>query len=114
MYLPTFTDPVKVIRSQSGSVIMASPMVDGLPVTTDSISGGRPASYSTSASASAVSGVSSVGLSTTRVIERRDRRDHAVERKARGEDLALLALRRDVARIGLAVVLDRQLARERI
>src|SRR5437868_7087192 len=68
MYLPTLTEPVKVIRSQSGSVIMASPMVDGLPVTTDSISGGRPASYSTSASANAVSGVSSVGLSTTRLL----------------------------------------------
>ena len=34
MYLPTFTEPVKVIRSQSGSVIMASPIVAGLPVTT--------------------------------------------------------------------------------
>ncbi len=68
MYLPTFTEPVNVIRSQSGSVIMASPIVDGLPVTTESISGGSPASYSTSASASAVSGVSSVGLSTTRLL----------------------------------------------
>ena len=68
MYLPTFTEPVNVIRSQSGSVIMASPIVPGLPVTTESISGGRPASYSTSASAKAVSGVSSVGLSTTRLL----------------------------------------------
>src|SRR3954451_21513563 len=48
------------------------------------------------------------------MIERRNRRDHAVERIARGEDLALLALRRDVARVGLAVVLDGELSGERI
>src|ERR687897_549130 len=56
MCLPTRTEPVKVTRSASGSVIIASPIVKGLPVTTDSISGGSPASYSTSASASAVRG----------------------------------------------------------
>jgi hypothetical protein len=44
MCLPTRTEPVKVTRSACGSVIMASPMSDGLPVMTDSISGGRPAS----------------------------------------------------------------------
>src|SRR3954470_1921794 len=48
------------------------------------------------------------------MIERRNRRDDAIQRKARGEDLALLALRRDVARVGLAVVLDGQLPGKRI
>ena len=49
-----------------------------------------------------------------RMVERRDRRDDAVSGIARGEDLALLALRRDIAGIDLAVVLDGELAGERI
>ncbi len=68
MYLPTRTEPVNVTRSASGSVIIASPMVAGLPVTTDSISAGSPASYRMSARSKAVSGVSSVGFSTTRLL----------------------------------------------
>ena len=48
------------------------------------------------------------------MIERRDRRNHPAERHAGGENLALLALRGDIAGIGLAVVLDGELARERI
>ena len=47
---------------------MLSPMVRGLPVITDSISGGRPASYNTSASNKAVNGVNSVGFKTTRLL----------------------------------------------
>ena len=42
MYLPTRTEPVKVMRSQSWSAIIASPRLRGLPVTTESISGGSP------------------------------------------------------------------------
>src|ERR1700730_4062925 len=68
MYLPTLTLPVKVTMSALGSVIIASPIVRGLPVTIDSICGGRPASYSTSASSKAVSGGSSVGFATTRLL----------------------------------------------
>ena len=68
MYLPTATPPVKVTRSTSGLVSISSAISRGSPVTTDSISGGRPASYSMSASMSAASGVFSVGFSTMRLL----------------------------------------------
>ena len=51
-----------------GLTIISSPKSPGRPVTTDSISGGSPASYNTSASSSAVRGVSSVGFSTMRLL----------------------------------------------
>ena len=41
MCLPTLTLPVNVTMSACGSVIIASPMPRGLPVTIDSISGGN-------------------------------------------------------------------------
>ncbi len=48
-----------------------------------------------------------------RMVERGDRRDHAEQRLARGEDLPRLAVRRDIAGEHLAIVLDGQLCRER-
>jgi hypothetical protein len=41
---PALADPVNVTRSMFGSLIIASPIERGSPVTTDSISGGSPAS----------------------------------------------------------------------
>ncbi len=46
------------------------------------------------------------------MVERGDRRDHAEQGVALGEDLALLAMRRQVAGKHLAVVVDHQLAGE--
>ena len=68
MYLPMETPPVKVTRSTCGLVINSSAISRGSPVTTDSISGGRPASYSRSANSRAESGTFSEGLSTMRVL----------------------------------------------
>src|SRR5882757_10140953 len=68
MYLPTDTPPVKVTRSTAGLVSSSSAISAGSPVSTESIGGGSPASYRTSASANAVSGVFSLGLSTTRLL----------------------------------------------
>ena len=59
---------MKVIRSIFGLAIISSPMSFGHPVTTDSICGGRPASYRMSASSRAVIGVSSVGLTTMQLL----------------------------------------------
>ncbi len=68
MYLPTATPPVKVTRSMSGLVSISSAISLGSPVTTENISGGRPASYRMSASTRAVSGVFSVGFNTIRLL----------------------------------------------
>ncbi len=101
----------------------------GSPVTTENISGGRPASYRMSASSSAVSGVFSRGLQhhpvvggdrrrdlvrdlVQRMVERRDRGDHAQQRLAQRVDLALLAVRREIAGEDLAVVGERRVAGE--
>jgi len=67
MYLPTATPPVNVTRSMSGLTSISSAISRGSPVTIDSIGGGKPASYRMSASASADSGVFSVGFSTIRL-----------------------------------------------
>jgi hypothetical protein len=56
MYLPMATPPVKVIRSTAGFVSSSSAISRGSPVTTLSISGGRPASYRMSANSRADSG----------------------------------------------------------
>ena len=45
-----------------------------------------------------------------RMVERRDRRDHAEQRRAQRMDAARLAVRRDVAGIRLAIVLERRAA----
>jgi hypothetical protein len=42
--LPTGTPPVKVMSSMLGFWIISRPMSCGQPVTTENISGGRPAS----------------------------------------------------------------------
>ena len=68
MYLPIGTPPVKVTRSISGLVSSSSAISRGSPVSTESISGGSPASYSTSASTYAASGVFSLGLTTIRLL----------------------------------------------
>ncbi len=68
MYLPIGTPPVNVTRSTSGLVSISSAISFGSPVTTENISGGRPASYRMSASSSAVSGVFSVGFNTIRLL----------------------------------------------
>ena len=68
MYLPTATPPVKVTRSTSGLVSISSAISRGSPVSTESIGPGRPASYRTSASTYAASGVFSLGFSTTRLL----------------------------------------------
>ena len=49
-----------------------------------------------------------------RVVERRDGRDAAQHRRARGIDAARLAVRSDVAGVDLAVVADRHLAGEQV
>jgi hypothetical protein len=48
------------------------------------------------------------------MIERRDRRDAAQHRRARGIDASRLAVRSDVAGIDLAVVADRHLAGQQV
>ena len=48
-----------------------------------------------------------------RMVERRDRRNHAEQRLAQRIDLARFAVRRQVAREHLAVVLQRRIAGER-
>src|SRR5688500_20335593 len=68
MLLPICTPPVKVIRSASALPIISSAISLGSPVITDSIGGGNPASYRTSARISAASGVFSVGFTTMRVL----------------------------------------------
>jgi len=68
MYLPIATPPVKVTRSTCGLVISSSAISRGSPVTTLSISGGRPASYRMSANRMAEKGTFSEGLSTMRLL----------------------------------------------
>jgi hypothetical protein len=68
MYLPIATPPVKVTRSTCGFVSSSSAISRGSPVTTLSISGGRPASYRMSANSRADSGTFSEGLSTIRLL----------------------------------------------
>ena len=67
MALPIATPPVKVTRSTSGCVSNSSAISPGSPVSTESIGGGRPASYRMSASRKAVSGVFSLGFTTMRL-----------------------------------------------
>ena len=50
-----------------GFLIISNPISSGQPVTTENISGGRPASYKTSAKIIAVIGVSSVCLQTVQL-----------------------------------------------
>ena len=64
MRLPTAVDPVKATLSMPGCAASAAPAVGPSPVTTFSAPGGNPASSASSARRSAVSGVSSAGLST--------------------------------------------------
>jgi hypothetical protein len=122
MYLPIATPPVKVTRSTCGWVMSSSAISRGSPVTTLSISGGRPASYRMSANRMAENGTFSEGLSTMRllvatlgttlcatwfrVVEGRDGGDHAQQRRALREDLALLAVVGEVAAEDLAIVLE--------
>src|SRR5262245_53479666 len=62
--LPTSTLPVNAILSTDGCATRAAPAVSPTPVMTLTTPGGRPASAKLDASASAVSGVCSAGLST--------------------------------------------------
>ena len=129
MYLPTATPPVKVTRSTSGLVSISSAISCGSPVTTENISR-RQTRF-----------VQDVGQQqrgerrlfgrlqhhavvgrdrrrdlvrdlVQRMVERRDRRDHALQRLAQRVDLALLAVRRQVAGKDLAVVGQRRVAGE--
>ncbi len=61
---PVGTDPVSDSASMAGCAASASP-VAAPPWTTEKTPGGRPASRSSSPSATAVTGVSSEGLNTT-------------------------------------------------
>ena len=113
------------MSSAWGLVIISSPTSSGSPVTTENISGGSPASYMTSARMRAVSGVSSVGFSTMQLPVATEgatlwagmlsgwlkgvMAEIAVKGSRGGEDAPRLALGRDVAGEGLAVVQDRQL-----
>ncbi len=63
--LPTAVDPVKTTFRTAGCVTNRCPTTDPLPATTSNTPGGKPASKANSPSRSAVSGVSSAGLSTT-------------------------------------------------
>ena len=62
---PVRVEPVTEISATSGSRASAPPTSGPGPGTTFSTPGGRPASSARRASTSAVSGVSSLGLSTT-------------------------------------------------
>jgi len=62
---PTSVEPVKVILSTPGCAASAAPAVGPRPVTMLKTPLGKPASSTSSPSRSAVSGVSSAGLSTT-------------------------------------------------
>ncbi len=62
---PTAVEPVNDTLRTRGSATSASPISLPCPVTTESTGPGSPASRKQSASASAVSGVSSAGLRTT-------------------------------------------------
>ena len=63
--VPTSVEPVNEILRTSGWSTSASPASEPLPGTTLRTPGGRPASTASSARASAVSGVTSAGLTTT-------------------------------------------------
>ena len=63
--LPTSVDPVKQILRTAGCEMNRCPTTDPAPVTTWNTPSGSPASRASSASRSAVSGVSPAGLSTT-------------------------------------------------
>ncbi len=65
MRFPTAVEPVNAILSTPGWATSAAPVVAPGPGTTLRTPGGRPTSDATSASRSAVSGVSEAGLSTT-------------------------------------------------
>ena len=64
--LPTSVEPVKATLSTSSWAASAAPAVSPKPVTTFTTPSGMPASAMSSASRSAVSGVCSAGLRTTR------------------------------------------------
>ena len=97
MYLPMATPPVKVIRSTCSLVSSSSAISFGSPVTTDSISGAARLVKKVSEQ-NGGNGTFSEGLSTMRlllrrsappvrhlihrVVERRDRRDHAEQGRA--------------------------------
>ena len=117
------------MRSASGSVIMASPIVDGiaghdrqhlrrqagLVEHVGERERGQRRQLGRLQHHAVVGGDRRrelVAHHVERVVERRDRRDDAEQRQARGVDLAALAVRADVAGVDLAVVLDRELRRE--
>ena len=64
MMRPTSVEPVKAILSTSGCSTISAPVAPS-PVTMLTTPGGNPASWQSSAKASAVSGVYSAGFSTT-------------------------------------------------
>ena len=64
MSLPTSVEPVKLTLLTSGCETRGAPVPGPSPVTTLNTPGGKPASWISSASISAVSGVCSAGLST--------------------------------------------------
>ena len=68
IYFPTPTLPVNVIKSILGFWIISNPISSGQPVTTENISGGKPASYNISANNIAVIGVNSVCLQTVQLL----------------------------------------------
>ena len=63
--MPTSVEPVNTTFATSGCVTNLSPTIEPLPVSTWKTPSGRPASRPSSARRTAVSGVSSAGLSTT-------------------------------------------------
>jgi hypothetical protein len=63
--LPTSVDPVKVIMRTSGLAVSSAPIASASPVTTFSTPSGKPARSASSARASAESGVSGAGFTTT-------------------------------------------------
>ncbi len=65
MCLPVVVPPVKETRLTSGCLVMASPMTEPLPGSTLTMPFGTPASSQIRASSSAISGVTSAGLTTT-------------------------------------------------
>ena len=121
------TPPVNVTRSTSGLTSISSAISRGSPVTTDSIGGGRPASYRMSASSERGQRRLFRRLQhhpvvrrdrrrdlvrhlIQRMVERRDRRNDAEQRLAQRVHLARLAVRRQVAGEHLAIVLQRRIA----
>ncbi|MNM99248.1 hypothetical protein D3C81_1118010 [compost metagenome] len=65
MCLPVVVPPVNDTRRTSGCLVMASPITEPLPGSTLIRPRGTPASSQIAASSSAISGVTSAGLTTT-------------------------------------------------